>query len=218
MSVELGRAALIRSALRLEVFTVVWMVVEAAVAIAAGVVAGSVLLTAFGLDSFVELVSGGVLLWRLSVEAGTGDLERVERVERRATWFVAVTLLLLCLYVVTFASVGLATQSKPDTSVPGIVISIAAVIVMPYLAFSKRRLAERIDSSALRGDAAESLTCGYMAATVLVGVASSAAFGWWWADDIAGLVFLVWLAREAKEALEDALETDESDESEGGGD
>lgn len=116
------------------------------------------------------------------------------------------TLLLLCLYVVTFASVGLATQSKPDTSVPGIVISVAAVIVMPYLAFSKRRLGERIDSSALRGDAAESLTCAYMAATVLVGVVLNAAFGWWWADDIASIVFLGWLARETKAAFEEAFE------------
>jgi divalent metal cation (Fe/Co/Zn/Cd) transporter len=214
---ELSRTALLRSGWRLEVFTVAWMVVEAAVAIAAGVVAGSVLLTAFGLDSVIELASGCVLLWRLSAEAAAGDLERVERMEKRATWFVAVTLLLLCLYLVTFASFGLATRSKPDASVPGIVISIAAVIVMPYLAFSKRRLADRIDSSALRGDAAESLTCAYMAATVLVGVVLNAAFRWWWAEDIASLVFLVWLARETMEAFEGAFAHDGDDDHEDAG-
>jgi hypothetical protein len=87
----------IRAGVRIEIFTVLWMVVEAAVSIGAGVVAGSVLLAAFGLDSAIELVSGGILLWRLSVEVGGGNTDQSERAERRAAWVVSVCLAALCL-------------------------------------------------------------------------------------------------------------------------
>ncbi len=206
MGTNAARPSDIRAGLRLEIATVIWMVVESAVALGAGIVAGSILLTAFGIDSVIELLSGSVLLWRFSVEALGGDVERVEQVENRATWVVAVTLMLLCIYVLVSSLFGLATQSKPDGSLVGIVISVAAVIVMPWLGISKRRLADRIDSDALRVDAAENFTCGYMAATVLVGLALNAAFHWWWAEDIAALVFLFWLVVEAREAFDEARE------------
>lgn len=206
MSADAARTADVRTGVRLEIFTVVWMVIEAGVALGAGIVAGSLLLIAFGLDSVIELVSGSMLLWRLSVEANGGDAERVERVEHKATWVVAVTLALLCLYVLASAIYGLATQSKPDTSLAGIVVSFVAVLVMPYLAISKRQIAAQIDSDALRGDAAESLTCAYMAATVLVGLALNALFHWWWAEYVAALAFLFWLAGETREAFEKARE------------
>lgn len=201
------RAVDIRRGVRIEVFTVVWMAIEAAVSIGAGIAAGSVLLTAFGLDSVIELVSGAVLLWRLSIEASGGyaqrQRERIRRVEHQATWIVAITLAMLCVYVLVISVYGLVIQSKPDSSPVGIAISLAAVIVMPGLGVAKRRIARRIDSDALRGDAAESFTCAYMAATVLVGLALDALFHWWWAQDIAALVFLFWLVREAREAFEE---------------
>ena len=197
----------VRAGVRIEIFTVCWMVVEAAVSIGAGVVAHSLLLIAFGLDSIIELASGGILLWRLAVEAGGGNAERVERAERRAAWVVAVALALLCLYVLASALVGLITQSKPESSAAGIAIAAAAVLVMPWLGITKRRLATRLESGALRGDAASSFTCGYMAATVLIGLVLNALFHWWWAEDIAALVFLIWLAGETREALEEARET-----------
>ena len=212
MSAEAIRVAAVRSGVRIEIVTVVWMVIEAAVALGAGIVARSILLTAFGLDSLIELVSGSVLLWRLSVETRGGNAERVEGVERTATWVVAISLTLLCLYVLGSAIYGLTVQSRPDSSAAGIAVSFAAVIVMPYLAFRKRRIAGRIDSDALRGDAAESLTCGYMAATVLVGLALNALFHWWWAEDVAALAFLVWLALETREAFEEAREGPEDDD------
>ncbi|HZU12642.1 MAG TPA: cation transporter [Chloroflexota bacterium] len=199
-----ARAADIRRGVHIEVVTVIWMVIEAAVSLGAGIVAGSILLTAFGLDSVIELISGSVLLWRLSIEAGSGDTERAERVEHVATWVVVVTLALLCVYVLVSSIYGLATHAKPESSPVGIAVSIAAVIVMPYLAFRKRTIAGRIDSEALEGDAAESITCAYMAGTVLVGLALNALFGWWWAEDIAALVFLFWLGRETWEAFEEA--------------
>ncbi|HEV2582121.1 MAG TPA: cation transporter [Ktedonobacteraceae bacterium] len=204
MSVNVSRAIEVRSGIRIEVFTVIWMVIEAAVSIGAGIIAGSTLLTAFGLDSVIELVSGTILLWRLLIEAREGDTERVERAEHRAAWIVALSLALLCAYVFGTALYGLLTHSMPESSPVGIGVSIAAVIVMPWLAITKRRIAKRIESGALRGDAASSLTCGYMAATVLVGLALNTLFHWWWAEDIAAFVFLFWLVQETLEAFEEA--------------
>jgi divalent metal cation (Fe/Co/Zn/Cd) transporter len=211
MTVDAARVSGLRTGVRLEILTVIWMVLEAAIALGAGIVARSFLLTAFGVDSVIELVSGSILIWRLSLESLGGDVERVEDAEHRATWFVAVTLSLLCLYVLATSIYGLASQSKPDSSLVGILISLGAVIVMPYLGISKRRIASHIQSDALRGDAAESFTCGYMAATVLVGLALNALFHWWWAEDMAALVFLFWLAGETREALEEAREGEDGD-------
>ena len=212
MTVDATRIADVRRGVRIEVVTVLWMVIEAAVSIGAGIVAHSILLIAFGIDSVIELISGGVLLWRLSAEAARGDVERVEHIEHRATWLVAVTLALLCVYVLGTSIYGLITQAKPESSLVGIGVSLAAVIIMPWLGISKRRIAARIDSDALRGDAAETFTCAYMAATVQVGLALNALFHWWWAEYIAALVFLFWLAGETREAFEEAREGEEDDD------
>jgi len=199
-----GRAWAVRAGVNVEIVTIAWMVVEAAVAIAAGVLARSVLLTAFGIDSVIELVTGGVLLWRLMAEARGGSLARVERAENRAAWITGIGLLLLCVYVIVSATVGLLTRTRPDSSLVGLGLSVVALIVMPLLAWRKRVIAAHLDSAALRGDAACSLTCAYMAATLLVGLALNAAVGWWWAEDVAALGFLYWLVGETREALEGA--------------
>lgn len=199
-----ARAAAVRAGVRVEQVTIAWMIVEAAVAIGAGVLARSVLLTAFGIDSVIELVAGGVLLWRLLTESRGGSLARVERAENRAAWVTGIGLVLLCLYVGVGAGVALLTRAGPDRSYAGIAIALAAVAGMPVLARRKRAIAATIDSAALRGDAACSITCAYMAGTLLVGLALTAAFGWWWADSVAALGLLYWLGREAREALEGA--------------
>jgi divalent metal cation (Fe/Co/Zn/Cd) transporter len=206
MTVRTARAGQVRTAIWLEVFTVLWMVVEAAVSIGAGLTAGSALLIAFGLDSVIELVSGTTLLWRLALEARGGDEELVERAERRAARIVAVLLVLLCIYVLVTAIYGLVTRAQPETAIAGIAISSAAVIVMPLLGIAKRRLASDLDSSALRGDAASSFTCAAMAGAVLAGVALNALFHWWWVEPAASLLFLFWLARETREAFDEAFE------------
>ncbi len=203
----------IRKGIRLEVFTVGWLIIEAAISIGAGMVAGSILLTAFGIDSLIEMVSGGVLLWRLSLEAGgKADEERAERAEWRAAWVVGIALALLCIYVLISAIYALVTHSKPESSPVGIGMAVAATFVMPWLSFSKRRVANRIGSGALRGDAASSMTCGYMAATVLIGLALNAVLGWWWVESLAALVFLFWLVGETREALEEARGDEEKNE------
>lgn len=195
------RAAAVRAGVRVEQITIVWMVVEAAVAIGAGALAHSLLLTAFGIDSVIELVAGGVLLWRLLTEAHCGSLARVERAEHRAAWVTGIGLSLLCLYVLAGAAVALLTRTEPDRSVLGIAVAGAAVVGMPVLAWRKRAIAACISSPALRGDAACSTTCAYMAGALLVGLLANAAFGRWWADSVAALALLCWLVPEAREAL-----------------
>jgi divalent metal cation (Fe/Co/Zn/Cd) transporter len=186
---------------RVEIFTVVWMAVEAAVAITAGILARSVLLTSFGLDSVIELVTGAVLLWRLSAEARGDTMDHVEEAEVRAAWITGIGLALLCVYVLVTSALTLALQLRPERSFVGIGLAVSALIVMPLLVRSKRRIAAEIPSAALRADAACSLTCAYMAAALLAGLALNATFGWWWADSIAALGLLYWIAPEAKEAL-----------------
>lgn len=198
--------------MRVEWFTVGWMIVEAIVSIAAGLLARSLLLTAFGLDSVIELITATILLWRLRVESSGAATARVEAAEQRAQWVTAIALVLLCLYVLATAVADLLGATQSEGSIVGILISLAAVVVMPWLAWIKRRLATELGSAALRNDAASSLTCGYMAATVLVGVVLTTLFRWWWAEGVAALVFLVWLALETREAIEEAREGTAEDE------
>ena len=196
-----GRAEAVRAGVHIEQITIGWMVVEAVIAIGAGVLAHSVLLTAFGLDSVVELVAGGTLLWRLITEARGGSLQRVEWTENRAAWITGVSLALLCLYILVTAAAALLTHTEPDRSYAGIAVAGAAVIGMPVLAHRKRRIAAQLNSAALRGDAACSITCAYMAGALLAGLLLNALFGWWWADSLAALALVYWLAQEAREAL-----------------
>ncbi len=196
-----ARAADLRAGVRVEQVTICYMIVEAVVAIGAGIAARSVLLTAFGLDSIIELVTGGVLLWRLLTEARGGELARVERAENRAAWVAGVGLMLLCVYVVVTAALSLILRDKPDGSFVGLGLSVVALALMPLLAWRKRAIAARIGSAALRGDAACSITCAYMAGALLVGLALNTAFGIWWADPVAALVLLYWLQKEAREAI-----------------
>lgn len=198
------RAVALRAGIRLEVVSLAWMAAEAILAIGAGIAAHSVLLTAFGFDSVIELLSASTLLWRLMAEHGGRDEKRIETVERRAAGISAVLLILLCVYVVGTSAAGLLLQLHPDASVVGLAVSGAAVIIMPLLALGKQRANVRIQSGALRGDITETLTCAYMAATTLAGVGLNAAFGWWWAEYLAALVLLVWLVGEARESSESA--------------
>ncbi len=194
----------IRSGIRIEVITIVWMVMEMALSIAAGIAAHSLLLTAFGLDSLIELISGSILLWRLLVESRGGELESIERAEHRAAWVVAISLGLLSAYVAISSIYGLTSRSKPESSIIGMGVSVAAILIMPILAVAKRRISKRIKSEALAVDAINSITCAYMAGTVLVGLGLNRLFGWWWVEYIAALLFLFWLVRETWEAFHEA--------------
>jgi len=198
------RAAALALGVRLEVVTVVWMAVEAALAIGAGIAARSVLLTAFGVDSVVELLSGIVLLRRLGAEARGAMPEGLARLERRTTVISAALLVLLCIYVVGFSVLGFATGLRPESSTLGLAVAGIAVVAMPLLALAKRRANRIIGSPSLRADIAETLTCAYMAAVTLAGVAISALFGAWWVQYVAALALLIWLVPETREAIEAA--------------
>ena len=201
------RASAVRAGVRIEMFTVAWMAVEAALAIGAGILAHSVLLTAFGLDSVIELISGSVLLWRLTVEAREGETARVDRIEIKATRLSAVLLLLLCVYVSVTSVIGLVLGVKPAGSVVGTAVSATAIVVMPLLAWAKRGVNRRVESAALTADIAETLTCAYLAGATLSGVLLNTLFHLWWAEYLAAFLLLFWLVRETREALEATIET-----------
>jgi divalent metal cation (Fe/Co/Zn/Cd) transporter len=198
------RQTAVRTGVRLEIFTVAWMALEAVLAIGAGVAARSVLLTAFGFDSVIELLSGVTLLWWLSAEARGSGTERIEGMERRATQISAALLVLLCVYLVVTGVGGLVLRLHPEGSVLGVAVSAAAVVVMPMLAWRKRRVNVTLDSAALRADIAETLTCAYMAAATLAGTALNLLAGLWWAEYVAALALLVFFVMETREALEAA--------------
>jgi len=202
---ELGlRQTALRRGVRLEAITVAWMAAEAMLAIGAGIAARSVLLTAFGADSLIELLSGATLLWRLRVEAGGGDDARVDVVERRAIWISAVLLIVLCAYVALTSVAGLLLRIQPERSWLGVAVSAVAVLVMPWLASRKRAANQTIQSPALRADIAESATCAYLAGVTLVGVAVNALTGLRWVEYLAAVALLGGLVPEARGSLEAA--------------
>ena len=197
------RSALLARGLRLEYVTVGWNIVEGLIAVGAGVAAGSIALIGFGVDSFVETISGLVLIWRLREEAGgQADEERIEHVERRAARLVAVSFLILAAYVAFEAVRTLISGERPDASPIGIVLTAVSLVVMLWLARAKRDTGEALGSRALIADSHQTFACWYLSATTLVGLALNAVLGLWWADPVAALVIVVFLVREAREAWE----------------
>ena len=184
----------------IEGVTIAWMVVEAVVALAVGVMARSGAALAFGLDSLIELASAGVLIWRLRAEFGAAMPDEIEAAERRAGRLVGGALFALAGYTVFQSAVTLLLRIEPERSLVGIGLALAALVGMPILARVKRNVATAIGSAALRGDAACSITCAYMAAALLAGLALNALFGWWWADPISALGIVYFLIREGREA------------------
>jgi len=188
------RAHHLRRGRRLEYFTLGWNLLEALVAVVAGGIAGSIALIGFGVDSLIECVSGAVLLWRLS--SPVHDESR----EKLALRLVGVSFFVLAAYVGVEAVKSLVTREPPDASIPGIVLSILSLIVMPLLARAKRRVAADIGSRALVADSRQTDLCAYLSAILLVGLALNALFGWWWADPVAALIMTPIIAREGVEA------------------
>ena len=192
---SVSREADTRSGRRLEYFTLGWNVTEAAVAITAGVIAGSIALVGFGADSVIESLSSLVLLWRLQSH------EADERRERLALRLVGVCFLILAAYVAFDAAHSLIRREPPHASFVGIGLSVVSLIVMPLLARAKRRVAARLGSAALAADSRQTGLCAYLSASLLVGLALNAAFGWWWADPVAALIMVPVILREGTQAL-----------------
>lgn len=194
------RADLLRRALHLEILTVGWNIVEGAIAIAAAVAAGSVALLGFGIDSFVESLSGGILIWRLRAEARALDHEAIERIEHQARKLVALSLFALAAWVAFDAGKTLWLKERPGVSVTGVVLTVVSLVVMRWLAQAKRRTARALGSRAMEADAFQTTACFWLSLITLAGIALNAALGWWWADPGAALAMVYFIAREGREA------------------
>jgi divalent metal cation (Fe/Co/Zn/Cd) transporter len=195
------RTALIRQAFRLEYITLAWMTVEAAVAIGSGVAAGSLTLMTFGIDSLIELASAAVLVWRLNVELRHGQAF-AETAERTASRIGGALLFALAAYVVAAAGWKLWMREGAEFSLPGLIITVLAIPVMYFLARRKLQVANALGSRAMRADAVESITCGWLAVVVVVALLAQLVTGAWWVDPLASLAVVWFLIREGREAWE----------------
>jgi divalent metal cation (Fe/Co/Zn/Cd) transporter len=179
-------------------FTIAWNSVEGVVGIVSGVMAGSIALVGFGVDSYVEVLSGAVVLWRLSKERHGEKVS--EAAEHRALRIIAATFFALAAGVAAESVRKLVTGEHPSTSAAGMALTAVSLIVMPVLAKAKGRVGRRLGSHALQADATETVLCVWLSAIVLVGLVLNAAFGWWWADPVAALGIVYVAAREGREA------------------
>lgn len=197
MIAQADRSLDLRRGLRLEYFSLAYNALEAVVGIAAGLVAGSVALIGFGLDSIVEASSALILVWRLRAESS--DARTSEEAEIRAVRLVAVAFLVLAAYVGVNAVVEIIRETRPEPSPVGVALAITSLIVMPVLARRKRNLARELDSRSLEADSKQTTLCTYLSAVLLFGLVTNSLFGWWWADPVAALVIAGLAASEGIE-------------------
>ena len=194
---------LYKKGLRLEYFTVGYNILEAIVSIVFGSIASSIALIGFGLDSIVESLSGLVLIWRLR-QHGKLSEEAEARIERRAARFVAITFFTLGSYVLFESIRELVFVEIPETSLPGMVIATASLIIMPILTWQKYKTAKQISSRALVADSKETLACAFLSLALLLGLGANYLFGFWQADPIVGLIIVVFLFREGWEGWKES--------------
>lgn len=191
----------LRIALRLVVATMLYNILEAAVALASGMAAGSIALVGFGFDSVIETAAAAALLWRLRLESAGADEEAIEAGERRVHRFIGGTFIALAAYVLFQAIRTLWASEAAEESLIGIALALASLVVMPVVSWGKLRAAAHLGSHALRAEAKETLACSYLSFTLLMGLTAYAALGWWWADPAAALLMVPWLIREGVEGL-----------------
>jgi divalent metal cation (Fe/Co/Zn/Cd) transporter len=192
------RAGLVKRGRRLEHFTIVYNSLEGLIAVFAGIMAGSIALVGFGFDSLIEVTSGSALLWRLHSDA---DEARRVRVEGIALRIVGVCFLLLAVYVSYDSIKSLIWREEPRESIPGIVLAIVSLFVMPLLVRAKRRVARAINSGALMADSKQTELCTYLSAILLAGLLLNAWLGWWWADPVAALIMVPIIVKEGIKGL-----------------
>jgi divalent metal cation (Fe/Co/Zn/Cd) transporter len=194
----IDRAETARRGRRVEYFTIAWNSLEGMVAVFAGLVAGSISLVGFGIDSFIEVTSGAALLWRMSVDA---DVDRRERNERLALRTVGLCFIALAVYI-AYESIGdLTRRQAPEHSIPGIVLACVSLLVMPLLSRAKRKIGTALGSAAMHADAKQTDFCVYLSAILLGGLLLNALFGLWWADPVAALIMTPIIAKEGFEGM-----------------
>jgi divalent metal cation (Fe/Co/Zn/Cd) transporter len=195
----LERTALVRRGRRLEYFTIAWNAVEGLLAVAIGLIAGSISLLGFGLDSFIEVTSGSVLLWRMSVDA---DVHHRELNEKRALRIVGACFLLLAVYITYESVADLLSKRASEHSVPGIILACVSLVVMPLLSRAKRTVGRAMGSAAMHADAKQTEFCTYLSAILLGGLLLNALFGFWWADPVAGIIMAPIIGKEGVDGLQ----------------
>src|ERR1700746_1907398 len=195
----LERTAVVRHGRSLEYFTIAWNLVEGLVAVVAGAIAGSISLVGFGIDSFIEVTSGSVLLWRMSVDA---EVHRRELNERQALRIVGVCFLLLAAYIAYESVLDLWSRRAPEHSIPGILLACISLVVMPLLSGAKRKVGRALGSAAMHADAKQTEFCAYLSAILLAGLLLNALFGLWWADPVAALIMVPIIAKGGIEGLQ----------------
>jgi len=192
------RHDLVRWGRQLEYFTIGYNSLEGLVSIVAGLIAGSVSLIGFGLDSVIEVTSGTALLWRLHHDLNASRREQVERATLR---IVGSCFIALAVYILFESVSTLIRNEVPERSIPGILIAAVSLVVMPILARAKRRVAAGMGSGAMRADSRQTDFCTYLSAILLGGLLLNAVAGWWWADPVAGLVMVPIIAKEGIDGL-----------------
>ncbi len=195
----LNRRAVAERGKRLEYFTIAWNSLEGLVALIAGVLAGSISLVGFGIDSFIEVTSGATLLWRMTVDAEEQTRERNERLSLR---IVGTCFLALSAYVGYESLADLISTRAPEHSIPGIILACVSLVVMPILSRAKKRVGKELSSAAMTADAKQTDFCVYLSAILLAGLLLNATLGWWWADPAAALIMVPIIAKEGVDAVQ----------------
>ncbi len=183
---------------RLEYFTVAWNSLEGLVAVVAGAFAGSISLVGFGIDSFIEVISGSTLLWRMSVDTDVPNRERNERLALRA---VGGCFFALAAYILYESISDLVSRRAPEHSLPGIILACVSLMVMPILSRAKKRVGNELGSRAMKADARQTDFCVYLSAILVIGLILNAVLGWWWADPASALVMAPIIAREGMDSM-----------------
>ena len=192
------RSALVRRGLQLSYATIGYNTVEAVASLAAGLIANSVSLVGFGVDSLIEVAAGGVAQWRLRSDA---DERLREAAEGRAHRIIGWSFLALAIYIAADSAHSLWQHDEPARSRFGTVVLVLSVVVMPLLARAKRNVARQLASTALEAEATQTSLCAYLSAIALVGVALNWLLGWWWADPVAALLMVPIIGKEAVEGI-----------------
>jgi len=198
METALTRGAFAQRGKRLEYFTIAWNSLEGIVAIVAGGIAGSISLVGFGIDSFIEVTSGGALLWRMAVDA---DVESRTRNEKLTLRIVGCCFLALAAYIAYESISALLRKKAPEHSIPGIILASVSMVVMPILSRAKKNVGNELGSAAMHADARQTDFCVYLSAILLAGLVLNATVGWWWADPIAALIMVPVIANEGVEGV-----------------
>lgn len=191
-----------KKALILSYFTVVYNILEGIVSIIAGLLAGSIALIGFGLDSFVESMSGGIMIWRFRKHGKISE-EEEEKVEKKALRLVAYTFFMLGAYVLYESVKKLYFHEIPQPSLLGIIIAVVSIIVMPVLFYMKYQTGKSIDSRSLLADSKQTLACVFLSIALLVGLGLNYLYGLWQADPIVGLVIVIFLIKEGYNILKE---------------